>query len=247
MAWAHAQEGFRPWIPESLRGEIDGRTLEREASYVVVEEILLDRARTVVSTWPMLDSDGRMHFGDPEDADEYVDLLIDIERLLMERRPVPVDDLKDRPAEVGDVFAVISPLGGGGPGPGNGGPRGGGPGGGGPGAGGDSVARLTVALEAVSSAEIYDITADARAAATATYSSATAGALSEEDAERFFDDGEDETTDEGGTPTPAPSGDWPGAGGDAMPSETESLVSVVAQQELPAETAQQVATATAGA
>ena len=229
MAWAQVQMGFQPWIPESLCGIVDGSTLKRQSSYVVVEEMLLEEARTVVSTWPMLAPDGQLRFGDPEDADEYIDPLEDIVQLLRERRLVPVDGwapesvdaLMARPVEVGDVFAVLSPLGSGS------GPGGDGPGGGG---GGGGSARLTIALHAVPLAEIYDITADARSAATATYSSATAGALTEEDAERFFDDGEDETQGEGGTPSPAPTGGGQGSGGGAASKQDESLVSAVAKE-----------------
>lgn len=126
MAWAHAQLGFQPWIPDSLRGTIDGRALERGAGCLVVEEILLGEARTGVFTGPMLDPGWRLHFGEPENADDHIDPVTDAELLLSECSLVPIDALRDRSVEVGDVFGIISSLGGAGLGPGGGGPSGGG-------------------------------------------------------------------------------------------------------------------------
>lgn len=168
---------------------------------MVVEEIVLDEIRTVVSTWPMLDPDGQLLFGDPEDAAEYLDPRAGIGRLLNERRIVPIEELEERSIEVGDVYAVLGPVGGG-------------SGGGWPDGGGGGV-QLVDALEELVDVEIYDITADARLAATATHSAATAGVLSPSDVERYFDDGEDETNNEGGTPTPSPTGGGRDSGGGA--------------------------------
>jgi hypothetical protein len=243
MAWAHAHPEFRPWIPDSLRDEVDGYTLQSSSSYVVVEEILLGEVRTVVSAWPVLDRDGQLQFGNPENAEEYIDTVADVERLLSEPRVMRVGALQGRPVAVGDVLAVLGPLGGG-PRPGGGGGPGGdepdGDGGGG---------RLTAALQEVSWARIYDITPDARRAATATYASATAGALSADDARRFFDDGEDETKGDGGPPvTPEPGGGPPLGEGDEKPREAESLVDVVSRPQVPLEeAAPQSAPATADA
>ena len=122
MYTLNVSEGARPWVPDALQERVTARELAEHGSYVVVEEIVLDEIRTVASTWPMLDPVGQLLFGDPEDAAEYVDSRDGIERLLNDRRIVPVEELQDRPVEVGDVFAVLGPVGGG-PGDGGGGRR----------------------------------------------------------------------------------------------------------------------------
>ena len=106
--------------------------------------------------------------------------------------------------------------------------------------------RLVAALDELADAVIYDITLDARLAATATYSSAIAGALSAEDAALYFDDNDDDTNNEGGTPTPSPTGGGQDSGGGTpKPASLEETLPVraVATEAVPA----RAASASAGA
>ena len=88
----------RTWQPPSLQGVDVG-----ELVYVVVEEILEGGVTVLVSDWPVLDDEGRLHFG----AEPPVEITMDVERLerfLAEHR-LPTD-LGDRSLRVGDTFAL---------------------------------------------------------------------------------------------------------------------------------------------
>jgi hypothetical protein len=222
----------RPWRPLAI-GDV---APDRFAHYVVVEEVVFDEVRSIVSDWPDVDGDGQLVFDDPEEAAEYVDPRATIERLLAERRIVRVSEelpadadpelparlereLKERRVEVGDVYAIVSPSYSDDPWwpPDGGGPRVG----------------LFTSLEERPDAEIYDVSAEARSAAAATYSAAVAGALSEQDAVRFLDD-EDESEDtSGGTPAPAGPGGRPTGGGSqsAAPSVEVAVEAVASERE----------------
>lgn len=201
---------------------MSGDQLQREFGYVVVEEIVLEEVRTVLSAWPSLAPHGQLRFEHPEAADEYVDPRAGIEGLLNERRLLFVSDeltfaeMKERPVEVGDVYAIRLT----------------GRGGVGGGDGGDGGRRRSLVERALPEGAIYDITADARLAATATYSAATAGPLDSADARRFFDDGE--SGPEGGPPVPVPEGpggEGPGGGTESLKDKPqESITTVVAEE-----------------
>jgi hypothetical protein len=211
---------MRPWVPESLAATPEVlATLEQSASYIVVEEILADVVRTVVSVWPMLDPEGMLRFGDPQHSIEYTDSRSDVQALIEERLVVQITP-GGRDIEVGDVYLVMGPVG---RGPGGGG-RGGGPSpeGDDPGDGGR---RLSVAVRYLGEVDIYDVTAQARLAATATYSAATAGVLSRADAAIYFDDGEDDTQGRGGSAPLDPSpGGTGGGSGDPISAPSEASV-----------------------
>jgi hypothetical protein len=229
VTWPPAQPEQRlvgtPWQPAS----ISGVGVTSDFGYAVVEEIDGDDVRTVVSQWPMLTDDGRLRFGDPEEAREYVDTRAEIEALLASQRIVRVPDapgapppgMNTRRLDIGDVFAIPGPPAGGG---------GGGGGGGGNGGGG----RLT---DLIGHRSVYDITAEARLAAQAAHSAAIAGTLSHEDVERFLDVGEaeDEPPEPtGGSSVPSgtgspPSTDPAGAEIEETPSLTEAVAAYEAE------------------
>jgi hypothetical protein len=227
---------MQPWIPQALpekAAEI-AAALERSASYVVVEEVIADTVRTVVSVWPMLDADGRLRFGDPQNSIEYLDSRRDIEALLDDRLAIRITP-EIRSVEVGDVYLVMGPVG---RGPdGGGGPGGSGEGGRPRGRDREGEQSLSVAIGDLGAVDIYDVTADARVAAAATYSAATAGVLSHADVAIYLDDGEDDTRPSGGSApiNPTPSGGGGGTPGTASgaPSLAETLRAVGQDAEEP--------------
>ena len=228
--------GAVPWVPDSLEGEVELDKLAGEFRYVVVEEILEDRVRTIVSAWPYVMPDGQLRFDDPEASGEHADDRAELERLLAEARIVRIRtdqptlrQLRERPLVTGDVFAMSV-----------GGRRdaGGGGGGGGPtdGSDNDSSGGLREALEREE--DVYDISLEARLAAKAAYWSAIAGPLDPDDAERFFDFGEgtgqdDEPPPRGGGPAPTGSDSGSGGGKDQKkpPEKLKSLAAVAGQVE----------------
>jgi hypothetical protein len=232
-----------PWLPDSLRGS--GVSLDG-LRYAVVEEIVDSEIRTIVFAWPVLDPDGQLDFGEPEAGDEYVDRRSELERVIDERRIVRVqppemeEAMRARPIEVGDVFAIPRPDGGGG------GPDG--PGGG-PGGGGGADGGLVAVVRPLR--KLFDITPDARLAAQAAYSSAVAGTLTPAEVQRYLDLGTDDDDEDpsptGGSqvpigPQPTPHGP-PGVG---VPAE-RSLTKELTKADAVAERAQKPRTMTAGA
>lgn len=240
---AHADEPIvgRPWVPSSLEGELDETILEAHFVYVVIEEILEDRVRTIVSAWPLVAPNGQLRFRTPEDASEYVDPRPGLEALLAERRLVGIAEdlgthreLAARRLATGDTFAMRGWDGGGGGGPTSSG-------------NGDGSGGLLAALRRPGE-QLYDITLEARLAAKAAYWSAVAGALDPDDAERFFDLGGGQskghepppTDDEGGPPkTPSPTS--PSAGPSGKKKKPKALTKTAAVAGTPAQQRRELA------
>jgi hypothetical protein len=92
------QEPGSPWRPASLR-----RVKTEELRYLVVEEIVGGSVGLALSPWPQTDGEGRLRFAD-EEALTFAVERDSFERYLAKhRRPRA---LRRRPLRIGDVFAV---------------------------------------------------------------------------------------------------------------------------------------------
>jgi hypothetical protein len=107
-----------PWRPPSL-GELPVDEELARHLYVVVEEEIDDVVGLLVSPWPCARDDGRLKFhSDAPEVEVAVDRHELQERLASREVPEPtvdaaggpqaIEELRSRPAEVGDVYAVFS-------------------------------------------------------------------------------------------------------------------------------------------
>lgn len=157
----------RSWLPQEVATDGAGSrpwapadlpAVREERSYIVIEEILGGSIGLAVSAWPQLDERGRMHFAEPARlAGVDRDWL---ERQLAEHRQP--SDIGERPLRIGDVFAVAG-------------------------------VELTVAAGETEltitswKPPIYDLTAEARAAAKTALYAAVAPVLDPEQADDLED------------------------------------------------------------
>lgn|GEM_PF-6423698 len=107
-----------PWRPPSL-GELPADEELSRCLYVVVEEEIDEVVGLLVSAWPCARDDGRLKFhSDAPEVEVAVDRRELQEKLASREVPEPVveaaggaqaiGELKSRPAEVGDVYAVFA-------------------------------------------------------------------------------------------------------------------------------------------
>jgi hypothetical protein len=99
------------WLPEeSARNEVSrGLWAPGELpvqpgglSYIVLEEILGDAIGLAVSDWPEVDASGRLRFATPARLAGVDGSWLE-QQLIEHRKPA---DIADRPLRIGDVFAV---------------------------------------------------------------------------------------------------------------------------------------------
>jgi hypothetical protein len=91
--------GGRPWRPSTLRG-LSARRLR----YVVVDEVFADIAELSLSSWPVLDAQGRLRFPDAAAADFEVDAAR--MRTFLRRHRMP-RKAAGRPLRTGDAFGFV--------------------------------------------------------------------------------------------------------------------------------------------
>jgi hypothetical protein len=164
MSWlpprarAHGEQTY-PWRPPSL-----GRGKPRDFHYLLVEELFQSLVGVALSSWPQVDEQGRLRFP----AEEPLTFAVDrasLERYLAKRRP---RSLRKRALRIGDVFAVkVDPAG----------LR----------AVADQLEQRTQLEPVLHASEflrrpVYDVTADAREVAKASFYAAVSGRLSPEQA-----------------------------------------------------------------
>jgi hypothetical protein len=94
-----------PWQPSRRFADEHEEPLQARGDevYVVIDEIIADRARLVVSAWPSIDAGGRLHFTDAEVLPK-VFRLASLEKTLNTYRRRARQT--ERNLRVGDVFFV---------------------------------------------------------------------------------------------------------------------------------------------
>jgi hypothetical protein len=103
MSWlpprrTRAQQERSPWRPPTL-----GRAKTDDLRYLVVEEIVGSSIGLALSPWPQTDSEGRLRFAQDDALTFGVDRDSFARYLAKHRRPRA---LRRRPLRIGDVFAV---------------------------------------------------------------------------------------------------------------------------------------------
>lgn len=219
---------YPPWLPRTLKGFIDAKELGDSWSYVVVDEIVGDRAGLSVARWPGVDDRRRLRFGDPSE-DEFLGVpyggfsdFVQSHRVVVvmtrggELDPGTVEALREREVGIGDVFAIHREL----------------------------TAELAGRLEGGGDllefddrVQIYDISYEGREEAKIAAAAAVAPPLDEKEARRFLgedgpegnateEDGPEDDGPGGSQPPEAPSPVGAGPGGELHPAEQVAELSV---------------------
>jgi hypothetical protein len=152
--------GFRPWMPPSLENlNLDVTLL----TYLAVDEIIEERVRLSLSSWPLADRDGRLRFELPRKRNTAIIHRLELCRFLSdcghELLPEPPDSKAQhhRFLRIGDVFAAQIRRG----------------------------IRTTAPVEDWMIKPVYDLTADAREVAKLAYYGAVTERWTEQRAKKY--------------------------------------------------------------